>query len=138
MPIRGTAVVLVVEDNEDARTITTDTLRHFGYEVVSAGSVAEAAQAISVRVPNVVVLDARLPDGDGLELARTWMSDGRMRGVPIVVLTAFSARQDLEAALLAGVDAFLVKPCAASVLAAQIEKVLSGRRPSQMMRAQRP
>ena len=77
------------------------------------------------------------PDGDGLELARAWRRDGSMKDVPVIVLTAFSARQDVEAALLAGADAFLVKPVPGAVLAAQIEKVLAGTRPSQTLRAQR-
>src|SRR5262245_40118436 len=114
-------LVLVVEDNVDAQNITEATLRHFGYEVIVAGTMLEAERLRSRRRPDVVVLDCRLPDGDGLELARRWSSDRAMRNVPIVVLTAFSARQDVEAALLAGVDAFLVKPCLGSELARQIE-----------------
>jgi DNA-binding response OmpR family regulator len=131
-------LVLVVEDNVDAQIITTSILRHFGYTVMKAGSIEEADRFGHARKPDVVVLDCRLPDGDGLELARQWRDDVAMRDVPIVVLTSFSARQDLEAALLAGADAFLVKPVPAAVLVAQIEKVLSGTsRPSQTLRAQR-
>ncbi len=132
-----TRVVLVVEDNVDAQVITTSTLRHFGYDVMKAESVEEARGLARTRRPDVVVLDCRLPDGDGLELARSWRSDPGMKNVPIIVLTAFSARQDVEAALLAGADAFLVKPVPGALLAAQIDKVLAGARPSQTMRAQR-
>lgn len=131
-------LVLVVEDNPDAQVITTSTLVHFGYDVTKAGSLEEAETSVATRTPDVVVLDCRLPDGDGLELARRWRRQPSMRSVPIIVLTAFSARQDVEAALLAGVDGFLVKPVAGAVLAARIEGVLAGRRPSQTMRAQRP
>ena len=137
-PRPQTRLVLVVEDNVDAQFITTSTLRHFGYAVIKAESVEEARQLARQQKPDVVVLDCRLPDGDGLELARSWRRDATMKTVPIVVLTAFSARQDVEAALLAGADAFLVKPVPGAVLAAQIDKVLAGARPSQTMRAQRP
>jgi DNA-binding response OmpR family regulator len=131
-------LVLVVEDNFDAQVITTSTLRHFGYEVMKAGTLEEARDLARSRRPDVVVLDCRLPDGDGLELASAWRKDASMKSVPIIVLTAFSARQDVEAALLAGADAFLVKPVVGAVLAAQVEKVLVGSRPSQTLRAQRP
>jgi DNA-binding response OmpR family regulator len=127
-------LVLLVEDNVDAQDIYTATLAHAGYEVVRAPSVADAIDAAIKQIPDVVVLDCRLPDGDGLELARRWRSDTTMRDVPVIVLTAFSSRQDVEAALLAGADAFLVKPCSGSVLAEQIAKVLSGRRPSEKLR----
>jgi putative two-component system response regulator len=126
--------VLLVEDNLEARQITGATLRHVGYDVVEADSIAAANAAAAGSKPDVVLLDCRLPDGDGLELVRVWRDDPRMRDVSVVVLTAFYARQDMEAALLAGVDAFLVKPCPANVLAMQIERVLSGQRPSASMR----
>jgi DNA-binding response OmpR family regulator len=129
--------VLVLEDNDDAQVITTSSLQHLGYTVSKAGTIAEAERLVVLDRPDVVVLDCRLPDGDGLELARRWSTSPTMRDVPIIVLTAFSARQDVEAAILAGADAFLVKPCPAAVLAAQIERVITGRRPSQTLRAQR-
>jgi len=132
-----TRLVLVVEDNVDAQVITTSTLAHFGFEVMKAESIHEARHLAQQRRPDVVVLDCRLPDGDGLELARTWRRDANMKTVPVIVLTAFSARQDVEAALLAGADAFLVKPVPGAVLAAQVEKALAGARPSQTLRAQR-
>src|SRR5689334_22442635 len=118
-PMRG-RLVLVVEDNVDAQIITASTLRHHGFDVMNVGTIEEARDAVRDRKPHVVVLDCRLPDGDGLELVRAWARDALMKAVPIVVLTAFSARQDVEAALLAGADAFLVKPCPAGVLVAQI------------------
>ena len=130
--------MLIVEDDVDAQLITAATLRHFGYEVVKADSVEGARQVTRELRPDVVILDCRLPDGDGLELAQMWRKDARMKDVPIIVLTAGSARQDVEAALLAGADAFLVKPVPGAVLAMQVEKLLIGRRPSQTLRAQRP
>jgi two-component system phosphate regulon response regulator PhoB len=126
-------LVLVVEDNVDAQVITASNLRHFGYDVMKASSLEEAKTLSARRKPNVVVLDCRLPDGDGLELAAQWRKDPRMKDVAIIVLTAFSARQDMEAALLAGVDAFLVKPTPGPTLAAHVERVLEAR-PSQRMR----
>lgn len=127
-------VVLLVEDNVDAQDIYSKTLAHEGFEVVQAKSLAEARDAARRQQPDVVVLDCRLPDGDGLELAQAWRASAAMSSVPVIVLTAFSARQDVEAALLAGADAFLVKPCPGHVLARQIERVLTGTRPSQRLR----
>jgi DNA-binding response OmpR family regulator len=127
-------LVLLVEDNADAQDVYSTTLRHAGFEVVQARSLAEAHEAARHLCPDVVVLDCRLPDGDGLELARGWRNHETMANVPVIVLTAFSARQDMEAALLAGADAFLVKPCPGHLLALQIEKVLSGQRASQRLR----
>lgn len=130
--------ILVVEDNVDAQFITTSVLRHVGYDVMKAGSVDEAEKLARKRRPDLVLLDCRLPDGDGLELAQRWRHDGAMKLVPIIVLTAFSARQDVEAALLAGADAFLVKPCTNESLLAQVQRLIGIARPSLGMRASSP
>jgi DNA-binding response OmpR family regulator len=132
--VQARRVVLLVEDNVDAQDVYSTTLRHAGFEVVQARSLEEARDAARRVRPDVVVLDCRLPDGDGLELAHSWRTHETMAKVPVIVLTAFSARQDMEAALLAGADAFLVKPCPGHMLALQIEKVLAGQRPSQRLR----
>lgn len=130
------ALVLVVEDNDDARFITASMLRHHGYEVMKAANLADAEKLARERKPDVVLLDCRLPDGDGLELAHRWKRDASLKDVAVIVLTAFSARQDMEAALLAGADAFLVKPCHGEQLAAQVARVLhADARPSQSLRA---
>ena len=126
--------MLLVEDDVDAQDIYAKTLAHEGFEVVLAPSIAEATATARTLRLDVVVLDCRLPDGDGLELARTWRSDPTMRSVPVVVLTAFSSRQDVEAAILAGADAFVVKPCPGHVLAKHIDGVLKGTHPSQKLR----
>jgi DNA-binding response OmpR family regulator len=126
--------VLLVEDNLEAQQVTSAMLSHRGYDVVAADTIAGALQITSAEKPDVVLLDCRLPDGDGLALIARWRRDAGMKDVPVIVLTAFYARQDMEAALLAGADAFLVKPCDGSLLELQIGKVLSGQRPSRTMR----
>jgi DNA-binding response OmpR family regulator len=133
----NTRIVLLIEDNLESKTLTGLALRRYGWEVMEAGSLAEARALVGTRNPDIVLLDCRLPDGDGLELVRQWATHETMKEVPIVVLTGFSARQDLEAALLAGADAFLVKPCPNAVLTAQLERVLRSGRTSQSLRVVR-
>jgi two-component system, OmpR family, phosphate regulon response regulator PhoB len=127
--------VLVVDDNVDAQIISATILRHAGHEVEQAETIAQATTAASRSLPDVVLLDCRLPDGDGLELARAWRRDPAFAGVRVIVLTAFSSRQDMEAALLAGADAFLVKPVPGPVLIKQIERVLLSPRVSSTLRS---
>lgn len=103
--------VLVVEDDPDTREIYEDTLRHAGYDVVTAGSLAEAEDAAQERRPDLVVLDCRLPDGSGIDLLRRWKASAAMAGVPIVMVTAHSGQEFIRSASSAGADAFLVKPC---------------------------
>jgi DNA-binding response OmpR family regulator len=124
-------LVLLVEDDPDARFIYASCLRHAGFEVTEAGSAREGANAAIAKRPDLVVLDRRLPDRDGLDLARQWRTSANgMSRVPIITLTAFTARADVEAALIAGCDAFLAKPCPGDILVAHVHKLLLGTNPT--------
>lgn len=121
------SVVLVVEDNDDAVHIYSATLRHQGYEVVSATTLEAARAAVLEKKPDVVVLDCRLPDGDGIGLLERWRRPGSpMARVPVIVVTASGVRQDVSAAMAAGADVFVQKPCPGDVLVAYVERALRG------------
>jgi DNA-binding response OmpR family regulator len=128
-------VVLLVEDNVDALDIYASSLRHAGYHVVEAPTLEDARAAVQARRPDVVVLDCRLPDGDGLSMLERWRRTGdAMREVPVIVLTASVHRQDVDAALLAGADQFVPKPCPGNVLALHVGRALDRTRPSARLR----
>lgn len=121
------SLVLVVEDNDDAIDIYGSSLRHHGYEVISAPTLEEARAHALARRPDVVVLDCRLPDGDGIGLLERWRRPGSpMAKVPVIVVTASGVRQDVSAAMAAGADVFVQKPCPGDVLAAYVERALRG------------
>lgn len=127
-------VVLVVEDDTDAKDLYASVLRSAGFEVVVARTAREALDYTVDRTPAIVVLDRKLPDRDGLELARAWrVSAGRLAKVPIIALTSFTTRPDVEAALVAGCDAFLAKPCPGDVLVAHVTKLLMSNEPTRRM-----
>jgi len=126
--------VLLVEDDPDARIIYGTTLRHAGYRVIEAPTVKEARDAVRTVLPDVVVLDCRLPDGDGLELVDGWR-DTMMGRVPVIVVSAHRERQDLQAAHLAGADLFVPKPCPGNVLTAHVDRVIRAAAPTRRLRA---
>jgi DNA-binding response OmpR family regulator len=124
-------LVLLVEDNVDALEIYGTSLRHAGYYVIEAPTLEEARVAVKALCPDVVVLDCNLPDGDGLNLLQTWRkAETPMANVPVIVLTASVHRQDVDAALLAGADLFVPKPCPGNVLALYVGQALDGKRTS--------
>jgi DNA-binding response OmpR family regulator len=128
-------VVLVVEDNVDALELYGSSLREAGFNVVEAQSVATARDAARALCPDVVVLDCRLPDGDGLALLEAWRaSPTPIAKVPVIVLSGAAHRQDVDGALLAGADQFVPKPCPGNVLALHVARALDGSRPSARLR----
>ena len=125
-PPRGAkprSTILLVEDDYDARAIYRATLSYAGYRVIEAPTVKDARDAVRAIVPDVVVLDCRLPDGDGLQLVDGWRT-GSMARVPVIVVSAHRERQDLDAALLAGADSFVPKPCPGNILAGHVDRAI--------------
>jgi two-component system KDP operon response regulator KdpE len=116
--------VLVVDDEPAILRFLRPALVASNYEVEAAGTAAEATKRIATDVPDIVVLDLGLPDGDGREVirqVRAW-SD-----VPIVVLSARDRETDKIEALDLGADDFVNKPFGVGELMARMRTALRHR-----------
>jgi DNA-binding NarL/FixJ family response regulator len=89
-----------------------------------AGSVAEALARVPAVRPDVVVIDMRLPDGDGAELCRGLRA--RVPGLSCLVLTSFSEQEALEAAVRAGASGFLLKQIRGPALISAVRTIAAG------------
>jgi DNA-binding NarL/FixJ family response regulator len=89
-----------------------------------AGSVAEALARVPAVRPDVVVVDMRLPDGDGAELCRELRA--RVEGLRCLVLTSYSDQEALDAAVRAGASGFLLKQVRGAALVSAVRTVASG------------
>jgi DNA-binding response OmpR family regulator len=100
--------VLVIEDEEDISSFLKYVLENEDYTVKTASSLAEARAHLKGGVPDAVLLDRGLPDGDGLEICR----ELKKKGVkpPILVLTARKNPDEVKEGLAAGADHYIVKP----------------------------
>jgi two-component system CheB/CheR fusion protein len=99
--------ILIVEVNPDTAQSLTELLRSLGHEVELAMDGESARQAASRATPDMVILDVRLPDCDGWELAREIRS--RHQAAPIVSMSEAGDR-DKRRAFDAGCDYHLLKP----------------------------
>jgi CheY-like chemotaxis protein len=106
-------LVLVVEDDADAREIYAATLRTYGFRVEVAENGAIAFERALLLRPDAILLDFAMPVMDGCETARKLRANARTRHTPLVMLTGFdeSSEQGLELRAEANCDAYLVKPC---------------------------
>lgn len=102
-------VVLFVEDNADFRDLYGGAMRAAGLVVDETATVSEAIALAPRRLPDIVVLDRQLPDGDGWNVARALKAAKATRHIPIVAFTSYRERADIEGALVAGCDAFVEK-----------------------------
>jgi two-component system, OmpR family, response regulator ResD len=114
--------VLVVEDEPSIAECLADFFAAKGFSVTAVTRVDEADEALERGRFAIVLLDLRLPDGDGLDVLR----DKRRRGdrTPVIVLTARGAEEERVRGLRAGADDYVVKPFSVYELLARVEAVL--------------
>ena len=116
------AKILVVDDNRELRNLIKEELTGAGYRAVRmADSAAAARQAISGELPELVILDINLPDGDGFSLFR------EIRGrsdIPILFLSARDADGDRLFGLGLGADDYMTKPFLMQELLLRISGIL--------------
>ena len=114
--------VLLVEDTASLAAVYLEYLRKGPWDVLHARSIAEAERLAAERPPEGVLLDLRLPDGDGLGLLKRLKA--RQPDLPVVVITAHGSVATAVAAMQAGAADFLVKPFAAERLLVTLTNVL--------------
>src|SRR5262245_41183193 len=124
--------ILVVEDNEDNRQILVLRLRHWGaVDIHEATSGPEALHYLTRELPDLILLDLKLPGVDGLEVARRVRTlPGALSQLPIIAVTAYIHIWDKAAAMAAGCDEYIAKPINFGELHEKLEQVLTPRRPA--------
>jgi two-component system OmpR family response regulator len=118
----------MVVDDEPAILSTVSRFLHFlGYDVRTAATALQALATAREFLPELILLDVMLPDGDGFEVMRRLREDG----VPhaIIFLTARDTREDLVKGLTAGGDDYVTKPFGLDEVAARVNAVLRRTRP---------
>lgn len=87
--VSSTAQILIVEDDDDLRTVVTDLLQQLGYQVAGAVNGRDALDYLRFnRPPALIVLDIMMPVMDGVEFCRRRLRDPALRAIPIFLFTA--------------------------------------------------
>jgi len=115
------AQVLVVDDEAQILTAVGRGLTRVGHEVVVARTAADGLAAAAAREPELILLDLRLPDGDGIEVVRRIRAFSQ---VPILLLSGAGNDRTRVAALDAGADDFIDKPFSMEELRARVGAAL--------------
>lgn len=113
--------ILLVEDNDQIMKGNQRMLIRRGYEVVTALTLAEAQSTIDEQMPDLIVLDIMLPDGNGLQFMKKLRKYSQ---VPILLLTGLTGAGNIVSGLSQGGDDYLPKPYDFDVLLARIEALL--------------
>jgi DNA-binding response OmpR family regulator len=107
----GATTVLVIDDDVNTREAYAEYLHLNGFEAVTAGNGLEALELARSAPPDVVLLDAELPDIDGWTVLRELKADPQTRGIPVLLLTGHTLPADYARARTCGADGLIAKPC---------------------------
>jgi two-component system, NtrC family, response regulator AtoC len=121
------ATVLVVDDERVFRVMSEEALTANGFEVRTAATLSKARAELVLSTPDVIVLDRRLPDGDGLDLLTAKTIDPKGGGPLVIVVTAYGDVENAVEALRAGAADYLTKPIQVTDLLVKLEKALEAR-----------
>lgn len=114
----GTATVQVVEGNPHLRSLLGWHLQQIGYRVHQSADIGRAREIFQSQQPNLVILDAQLPESDALELCRWMIQQGQAY---VLLLSARNTEADIVAGLKSGADDYLTKPFGMQEFLARVE-----------------
>lgn len=102
--------VLLADDDKSLGLIVSAALKHRGWQVEIARDSMQAFMLALRNQPNAIVLDLRMPGGDGLDVLRRLASSHRTQQIPVVVVSGSTSARDRVDAMELGAAAFLSKP----------------------------
>ena len=119
-------LILVVDDNERNLRLARDVLWAAGFRTLEAASGSEAISLAVEMLPDVILLDLRLPDMDGTDVARELRGGARTGAIPIVALSALHTGGEGDWLLAAGFAGYLSKPITVGEFADQVRSYCAG------------
>lgn len=125
--VRDVTTVLVVEDNEDVRTLLRRILEP-GLRVVEARDGTQGLDMVKEVMPDLVLSDVMMPGVDGFELCNRIKSDPELAFIPVILLTAKAELEDRIEGLRGGADDYVVKPFDRHELKARVENLIAQRK----------
>ncbi len=116
--------ILIVEDNENNRSLFRDILIFHGYEILVAADGREGVALARKLMPDLILMDIQMPGMDGMTAGSILKGDPAPSELKIIALTSFAMRGDLEKFLAAGFDGYLSKPISTRELPGLVKRWL--------------
>lgn len=114
--------ILIIEDNELIRLNTVELLELENYDVLVAADGTEGAEIAKRELPDLILCDILMPNGDGYSVLHTIRSEPSLHHTKFIFLTAFSEKTEMDKGFALGANDFIVKPFEPSALLNCIQK----------------
>jgi two-component system alkaline phosphatase synthesis response regulator PhoP len=122
------AHILIAEDEHDIRELITFTLQYAGHQVTSATNGEEAYESAVRLLPDLILLDVRMPRMTGYEVCEKIKSNEETQLIPVVFLSAKGQEAEVKTGLMAGAVEYIVKPFAPEQLVERVRTILASYR----------
>ncbi len=119
------AKILIAEDERDIRDLIEFTLTFAGHEVVKASNGAEAVEMAPEVMPDLIMLDVRMPRMTGYEACRVIKDTETTKHIPVVFLSAKGQDEEIDTGMEAGAYEYILKPFAPDQLTQRIDEILT-------------
>jgi two-component system cell cycle response regulator DivK len=123
-------LVLIVDDNHKNLKLARDVLRFAGFQTLEASTGGVGLSLAGEHVPDVILMDIRLPDIDGMEALLRLKAGDATSSIPVVALTSFAMKGDRERLLAAGFDGYLEKPISVRTFPEEVRAYCRSDRPT--------
>jgi DNA-binding response OmpR family regulator len=117
--------ILIAEDEPDIRELVAFTLRFAGFEVVTASNGYEAVQLAARELPDMALMDVRMPRMTGYEACEAMKANPDLKDMPVVFLSAKGQENEIATGMAAGAEDYLLKPFAPDQLTERVRAILS-------------
>ncbi|GIK62992.1 MAG: hypothetical protein BroJett018_07860 [Chloroflexota bacterium] len=119
------AKILIAEDERDIRDLIEFTLKFAGHEVVKAANGAEAVELAPTVMPDLIMMDVRMPKMTGYEACKAIKEIESVKHVPVVFLSAKGQESEIDTGLEAGAFEYILKPFSPELLTRRIAEILA-------------
>lgn len=120
------AKILIAEDERDIRDLIEFTLKFAGHEVHKAANGAEAVDLAPTVMPDLIMMDVRMPRMTGYEACRRLKEIDGVKDIPVVFLSAKGQDVEMQTGIEAGAVDYILKPFAPDELTRRVSEILSG------------
>lgn len=121
IPDKSNGDILIVDDSKSDLKMLTQIVTEAGYKVRPATSGELALKSIGVKLPDLILLDIKMPGMDGIEVCNRLKSDSRAKKIPIIFLSAYGESELKVKALESGGNDYVTKPFEAAEIVARIK-----------------
>lgn len=116
--------IMIADDEPDIRDLVAFTLRFAGYDVSAFNNGAEVVEAAPLEMPDLILMDVRMPQMTGYEACKALKEDERVAQIPVVFLSAKGQESEIMTGLSLGAVDYLLKPFAPDDLMKRVKELL--------------